>query len=111
MFKKSEKILRDFVYIEDVLQATVKAGFSKETGVFNVGSGVARSFRDVADIVQNCLNSNYQYTYIDNPYTEGYQYFTQADISNTQSILGYKPKYSLEEGIACYMKLIKNNNK
>ncbi len=103
LFEKSDKILRDFVYIEDVIQATLKAGFSNENGIFNVGSGIARSFQDVADIIQKVLNTNFQCSYINNPYTGGYQYFTQADISSTESKLGFKPKYSLEDGISDYM--------
>lgn len=107
LFENSCEIFRDFVYIEDVIQATINAGFSNENGIFNVGSGIARSFQDVSDIIQKYLKTSMRCTYIKNPFEEGYQYFTQADISNTIAKLDYKPEYTLELGILDYLKKIK----
>ena len=108
LFENSENICRDFVYIKDVIQATIKAGFSDANGVYNVGTGIARSFQDIADTVQRHLGTNYKYTYTKNPYTEGYQYFTQANISETEFKIGYKPEFDIEAGIKDYIKIIKN---
>jgi len=55
LFEGSDKILRDFIYIEDVVQANIKAMNPKRSGVFNVGTGKARSFQDIADILQKEL--------------------------------------------------------
>lgn len=102
LFEGSDKIYRDFVYIKDIVQANVKAASASSSGVYNVGSGVARSFSDVVDILQSKLNTNLQKEFIPNPYTKTYQFHTQADISDTCSQLGYSPKFSLEDGIEDY---------
>ncbi len=101
LFEGSDKILRDFIYIEDVIQANIKAMVAGKSGVFNVGTGEARAFQDIPDILQKLYGTSLGNTYIKNPYS-AYQTFTQADISSTCEILGYKPRFSLEEGIAAY---------
>ncbi len=107
LFEGSDKILRDFIYIEDVIQANVKAMVSPNSGVYNVGTANARSFQDIADILQHEIGVDYGNEYIKNPYT-AYQTFTQADITTTQQALGYAPGYTLEEGIAAYIEEIKH---
>ena len=107
LFKESKKIMRDFVYIEDVVQANIKACNPKQNGVYNVGTGDPRSFQDVADILQQELGTDLGTDYFPNPY-EGYQMHTQADISITKEYLGYKPKVTLEDGIKAYIPEIKN---
>ena len=106
LFEGSDKIFRDFVYIDDAIQANIKACAPKKNGVYNVGTGKPRSFQDIADILQNELGTNYQTEYFPNPY-DGYQMHTQADISASKSNLGYGPKVSLEEGISSYIQDIK----
>ena len=106
LFEGSDKIFRDFVYIEDVIQANIKA-IEGKSGVYNVGTGKARSFQDIADILQQELNSNYGNEYIPNPYIGQYQFHTEADITETKNSLGYLPKFSLEEGIKSYIDEIK----
>ena len=110
LFLGSDKIFRDFVYIDDVIQATVNAGILENSGVYNVGTGTARSFFDVVKIVKENLGSDLKIDYIKNPYEKGYQYFTQADIRKTKEDLNYFPKYNLEKGIKDYMLTIKNKN-
>lgn len=110
LFEKSNQILRDFVYIKDVIQANIKACSSSKNGVYNVGRGKPRSFQDIADILQKELGTNYETEYFPNPYS-GYQMHTQADISLTQKFLNYSPRWGLEEGIKDYLKDIKNSFK
>jgi ADP-L-glycero-D-manno-heptose 6-epimerase len=107
LFEGSDKILRDFIYVEDVIQANIKAMKPKKSGVYNVGTGKARSFQDIADIVQKELGLNREYEYIKNPFIGQYQFFTEANISRTKEALGYEPRYSLEEGIKAYIPEIK----
>ncbi len=107
LFEGSDKILRDFIYIEDVIQANIKACSPKKSGIYNVGTAKARSFQDISDIVQKELNTNYQTEYIPNPFIGSYQFFTQANIDDTKECLGYCPKYSLEDGIKEYIPNIK----
>jgi len=107
LFEGSDKILRDFIYIEDVIQANIKACSPKQSGIYNVGTGKSRSFQDISDIVQKELNTSYQTQYIPNPFIGQYQFFTQAVIDTTKDALGYEPKYSLEDGIKAYIPNIK----
>jgi hypothetical protein len=108
LFEGSDKILRDFIYIEDVIQANIKAMNPKKSGVYNVGTSKARSFQDIADILQNVFGTDLGNTYIPNPYIGQYQFFTQADIETTKEFLDYLPNHSLEEGIKAYANEIKN---
>ena len=106
LFEGSDKILRDFIYVEDVIQANIKACKAK-SGVYNVGTGKARSFQDIVDILKKELNIDREDSYIPNPYAKQYQYFTEADIEETKKELGYEPRFSLEDGIKAYIPEIK----
>jgi len=106
LFEGSDKIKRDFIYIDDVIQANIKA-CSAKNGIYNVGTGIARSFQDIVDILKKELGINREDEYIPNPYAKQYQYFTRADIEDTKKYLGYEPKFSLEDGIKAYIPEIK----
>ena len=106
LFEGSDKIVRDFVYIKDVIQANIKACAPKKSGVYNVGTSKPRSFQDIADILQKELGTNLGTDYFPNPFT-GYQMHTQADISTSIKNLGYFPEWELEDGIKDYMPNIK----
>ncbi len=107
LFEGSDKILRDFIYIEDVIQANIKACSPKKSGVYNVGTGKARSFEDIVNILQKELEIDNGKEYIPNPFIGSYQFFTQANIDSSKKSLGYEPKFSLEEGIKAYIPEIK----
>jgi ADP-L-glycero-D-manno-heptose 6-epimerase len=102
LFEGSDQILRDFINIEDVIQANIKACTPKQNGVYNVGTGEPRSFQDIADILQKELGTNLGTEYFPNPY-DGYQMHTQADISTSQEYLDYRPQITLEQGIKAYI--------
>lgn len=106
LFKGSENIVRDFVYIKDVIQANIKACNPKKSGVYNIGTGKPRSFQNIADILQIELGTNLGTEYIENPYI-GYQMHTQADITASKEFLDYEPMWELEDGIKDYIKEIK----
>ena len=107
LFEGSDKILRDFIYIEDIIQANIKACNPKKSGVYNVGTGKARSFEDIVDILQKELDINNGKEYIPNPFVGSYQFFTEANIDTTKEFLEYEPQYSLEDGIKAYIPKIK----
>ena len=106
LFEGSEKIFRDFIYIDDAIQANIKACVPKKNGVYNIGTGNPRSFQEIVDILQIKLGTNYQTEYFPNPY-DGYQMHTQADISSAKSNLNFYPQISLEQGISTYIPEIK----
>lgn len=97
--------MRDFVYVKDVIQANIKAIEAQKSGIYNVGSGKARSFNDIVAILKSHFGE-FEVEYFKNPYTF-YQNHTQADISETTKDLFYEPRYSLEDGISDYIELLK----
>ena len=108
LFYGSESFYRDFVYIKDVITANVRATKALESGVYNVGFGEARSFKDIVDILQKELGTSYEIEYFDNPYNKSsYQVNTKANISDSIKYLNYNPKFNLESGIKDYLKDIK----
>jgi ADP-L-glycero-D-manno-heptose 6-epimerase len=102
LFENSKNIFRDFIYIDDITQANIKACRPKKNGIYNVGTSIPRSFQDIADILQNELNTNLGTEYFVNPF-QGYQSHTQADMSSTKENLDFSPKFSLEDGIHAYI--------
>ncbi len=107
LFADSDKILRDFIYVEDIIQANVKAMKPKESGIYNVGTGKARSFQDIVDILQREIGTTLTCEYIPNPFIGSYQFHTEADIATTKEALGYEPAYEMEDGIKAYVGEIK----
>ena len=107
LFINSNKIMRDFVNIKDVIQANIKSCTPKQSGVYNVGIGTPRSFVDIVEILQKELTTNLKPEFIPNPY-KNYQMHTQADISSSIENLGFKPLVSLEQGIKEYVPEIKD---
>ena len=94
---------RDFVHVEDVALCNLLAANSSiNTGVFNVGSGTNISIRELA----NLISSNQ----IDTPRRIGDAMETLADISETVNHLGWKPKISIQEGLANMMAQISVQN-
>lgn len=106
LFFGSDQIFRDFVYIDDVLQALIKSCAPKINGTYNVGTGISRSFQEIADILQQELGTDLGTEYIPNPY-DGYQMDTQADIRASKVNLDFDPVVSLEKGIKAYIPEIK----
>jgi len=100
---------RDFVSIEDVIDANLlamKVDHPPRAAVFNVGCGKPHSFNEVIAGLNRALNLNLQPDYFENPYAF-FQNHTEADISETTRVLGYKPRYTnIAEGIAAYMKAV-----
>jgi len=107
LFEGSDKIKRDFIFVEDIIQANIKATNPKKSGIYNVGTGIARSFQDIVNILKKELNINRNDIYIPNPFAKQYQFFTQADIEDTKKYLEYTPNFSLEEGIKADISYIK----
>lgn len=101
LFKHGEQ-KRDFVYVKDVVDATLCAATCKASGVYNVGSGKARSFNELVDILNDVLGTRLDPEYIDNPYPF-YQPFTEADLTRAGRDLGYRPRFQLEEGVRDYL--------
>ncbi|MBI1833763.1 MAG: ADP-glyceromanno-heptose 6-epimerase [Candidatus Andersenbacteria bacterium] len=98
---------RDFVYVKDVIDATLHFIENKEpAGVFNVGTGKARTWNDVAKSTYVALGEEPNIEYVEMPEAlrDQYQYHTQADITRLKKA-GFTQKFtSLEEAIGDYVK-------
>ena len=101
IFKHGEQ-KRDFVYVKDAVEGSILALGAKESGIYNLGCGQARSFNELVDVLNRCLGTKLQADYVDNPHAH-YQNFTQADLTNARSALGYEPRFPLEDGVRDYM--------
>lgn len=97
--------LRDFIYVDDVVAVNLWLFAHPEVhGIFNVGTGRAQSFKDVAEAVIN-FHQKGQIDYI--PFPEhlkgSYQSYTQADMSKLRSAGYTAPFKTVQEGVALYL--------
>ncbi len=107
IFKNGEQ-KRDHIYVKDVVGATIKAIDAKKSGVYNVGTGIATSFNELVEILNETIGTNLEPVYFDMPYNpETYQHYTQADTTKAEKELGFKAKYSLKKGIKEYLEVLK----
>jgi ADP-L-glycero-D-manno-heptose 6-epimerase len=94
--------LRDFVYVKDCV-ATVGWLLQNPnvTGLFNVGTGAARSFLDLVNAVGAAVGRSPKIRFVDTPaeLRDKYQYFTEADISKLRAAGFDQPFHSLEDGV------------
>lgn len=101
IFKYGEQ-KRDFVYIDDVVNANLLALKLKQSTILNCGSGKTTTFNDLIKILNLVLGTDRKPTYIDNPYEDKYQSHTQCDMALAKEILGFIPKFNIEKGIKKY---------
>jgi ADP-L-glycero-D-manno-heptose 6-epimerase len=108
IFKQGEQ-KRDFVYVKDIVEGSILALEAKQSGIYNLGCGQARSFNDLVDVLNKCLGTKLPPDYIDNPHAH-YQNFTEADLNKVRRALGYAPQFSLEDGVRDYMRWLYPEN-
>ena len=121
-FKDGEQ-LRDFIYVKDVIkmcywfmdsqQSTVNSQQKIQNGIYNVGTGKARSFNDLVKATFSALEMQPEIRYIDMPedIRDKYQYFTEAEMEKIR-LAGYNaPLYTLEEGVSDYVRNYLSQNK
>ncbi|MCQ2359001.1 MAG: ADP-glyceromanno-heptose 6-epimerase [Phascolarctobacterium sp.] len=98
--------LRDFVYVKDVCSVIKWFLDNKEvSGLFNVGTGSAQSFAELAEATFHALGMEPNIEYIDMPehLKKKYQYYTQATMEKLRSVGYDKPFMNLEEGAKDYV--------
>jgi ADP-L-glycero-D-manno-heptose 6-epimerase len=99
--------LRDFVYVKDVVNVLTFLFEQKpHNGIYNLGSGKARTFLDLALATFNALDKEPNIEFIDTPIDirDKYQYFTEANMNKLVKAGYNKPFTSLEEGVTDYVK-------
>lgn len=106
--------LRDFVYVRDVVNVCHWLMVNQpKSGLYNLGTGKARTFYDLAKAVFDSLHKDGCIEFVDTPLDirDKYQYFTEADMQKLQSV-GYSNEFfSLEDGVDDYVRnfLMENN--
>ncbi len=105
-YKDGEQ-MRDFIYVKDAVNMTLHFLDNKNiNGLFNIGSGQARTWNDLVTALFKAMEKPVNIEYIDLPdhLADKYQYFTEANLSKVKSS-GYKKEItSLENGIDDYVK-------
>ena len=102
---------RDFVYIDDAIDATI-LGIEKDKAnghVFNVGSGVATTVKEVAESLKKCYNSDINIS-ISRKFRLGDIRHNVADLKKVKDILGFSPKYDFQKGISKFVSWVKTQN-
>lgn len=114
-FKDGEQ-LRDFVYIKDVVDMLYFLMFEKvESGIYNIGTGIARSFHDLSMATMKNASGDFnlktedviEFIPMPDDLQGKYQYFTQATMDKIRKAGYTKSFYSLEDGVADYVKYLK----
>jgi ADP-L-glycero-D-manno-heptose 6-epimerase len=104
---------RDFIYVDDVVDVCIWLYENKpESGIYNVGTGKARTFNDLVNAVFKSLDTIQSISYIDIPkkIRDKYQYFTEAKMQKLR-LAGYNKKFhELEEGVSKYINKLNNEN-
>jgi ADP-L-glycero-D-manno-heptose 6-epimerase len=104
-YKDGEQ-MRDFVYVKDVVDVCVfLMHHRKDSGIYNLGSGKARTFNDLVKAVFAALNKPVDIEYIDTPIDirDTYQYFTEAKMGKLKEIGYGKGFFELEGGVRDYV--------
>ncbi len=104
-YKDGEQ-LRDFIYVKDVVEVCMfLMHHRKDPGIYNLGTGKARTFLDLVRNTFKAMNKPEQIDFIDTPVDirDKYQYFTEANMNKLRSIGYAKQFYSLEEGVEDYI--------
>ncbi|HKJ78599.1 MAG TPA: ADP-glyceromanno-heptose 6-epimerase [Prolixibacteraceae bacterium] len=97
---------RDFIFVEDIVDVMLFFMQNQQhPGIYNVGTGKARSFLDLTNAVFNSLEMNPNVSFIDTPVDlrGRYQYFTEAEVQKLREIGYTKPFTELEEGVDVYV--------
>lgn len=106
---KDGQQLRDFVYVKDVANVILwMMRHQPESGLYNVGTGKARSFYDLADNTFKAMGMVTNIEYIDTPENirDKYQYFTEANIEKLRKAGYDTPFTTLEDGVQEYVSFL-----
>jgi ADP-L-glycero-D-manno-heptose 6-epimerase len=101
LFKYGEQ-QRDYVYVKDGVHANMLAASATTSCIVNCGSGKATTFNRLVEILNEVLSYQRKPEYIDNPYAENYQNYTECDMTLAEKQIGFIPQYTIEDGIRDY---------
>jgi ADP-L-glycero-D-manno-heptose 6-epimerase len=106
LFAGSEGFRRDFVWVDDVVDVNLHfLGQASASGIFNCGTGAARSFRELAEIVvKHRPGARIESVPFPEALKGRYQEFTQADPTRLRAAGYARPFTTLEDGVAAYLR-------
>jgi len=103
---------RDFIFVDDIVKLCLFCLEKKPaSGIYNCGTGKARTFLDLTKALFKALNQEPKINWVDTPekFRAGYQYFTQAEMAKMKSV-GYNESFlPIEEGVAKYVSWLTKN--
>lgn len=97
---------RDWVYVDDAVDANVACLGASEGGVFNVAGGRSVSFNDLVGVLNGALGTSLEPEYLDCGFKDRYQNDTECDIGRARERLGWSPRHTIESGSRAYLALL-----
>jgi ADP-L-glycero-D-manno-heptose 6-epimerase len=105
---------RDFIHVDDAVRIMMWLLVTPAAnGIFNVGTGVARSFRDLTVAAYSALGTKPNIEYVDMPahIRDSYQYFTESEVDRLRQA-GYNDGFTtLEDAVAAYVKFLSSRDR
>lgn len=86
LFEDSDQYFRDFIFVGDICEAHKQLLESKATGLYNIGTGKATSFQEIAEIIAKKYNAEIKYIPMPKKLQNQYQKYTCADISKLSTV-------------------------
>ncbi|PWJ59262.1 ADP-L-glycero-D-manno-heptose 6-epimerase [Dyadobacter jejuensis] len=105
-FKDGEQ-MRDFIYVKDLIDVCLYfMHHRQDSGIYNLGSGQARTFKDLVINTFKAMDKTPEIEFIDTPIDirDKYQYFTEANMAKLRAIGYDRPFHTLEQGVEDYVK-------
>ena len=115
-FCKDGEQKRDFIHVDDVVITMIALYDFRSivpSDIYNLGTGEARTYNDLAKAIFNTLGKPENISYIDTPLSirDSYQHYTRAKMDKLDMVMGGCKFLSLEEGIDLYIKQLENENR
>jgi len=101
MFTAGEQ-RRDYIYVKDVVKANLLAAKAEKSCIVNCGTGKPTTFLDLMKILNEVMGLNREAVFIDNPYGENYQSYTECDMTKAKELIGFSPEFDIRKGIKDY---------
>lgn len=107
IFRSGEQ-KRDWVYVDDVVEANLACLKADKDGIFNVAGGRAVSFNHLVRVLNDAIGCDLGPEYIECDFAEKYQSNTECDISKAAEVLGWRPAFTIESGVAKYLSFLRS---
>ena len=101
LFKHGEQ-RRDWIYVKDVVRANILAAKSTQSAILMCGGGRAVEFNLLLETLNSVLGLSRKAIYIDNPFIDTYQNYTECVMDKAKEVIGFVPEFTVEEGIKAY---------